>query len=251
LEILRRQEQIQIRQAAMLEQLVHEPLRGDKVHEDETPNNLRQFLKLKPPAFHGSANPLESEDWLKEVEKIFDVMHCPDEEKVTLAIFMLQGGASDWWRVHKNKYTEGFVVTWKIFKDEFYRKYFPESVQRKMELEFLQQKQEKKTVTEYEIEFSRLANYAPIYAKDDEAKAKRFVQGLRQPIKAQVEVFEMKSFRDVANKALTVEQAYGEENVEEDETCEAYDEENVGEEETCEDDDELRACSPQLSNTGN
>ncbi|KAM0892448.1 hypothetical protein ACQ4PT_025752 [Festuca glaucescens] len=220
-----------------MEQLAQQSPKAEKAHEDGTSDNLRQFLRLKPPSFHGSANPLASEDWLKEVEKIFEVMLCPDEEKVTLAIFMLQGGASDWWRVHKNKYTEDFVVTWKIFKEEFYRKYFPESVQRKMELEFLQLKQEIKSVAEYEIEFSRLARYAPICAQDDEAKARRFVQGLRQPIKAQVEVFEMKSFRDVANKALTVEQA--------------YDEEVVEEEEMSEEDDKLRACSPQLPNTGN
>jgi hypothetical protein len=50
-------------------------------------------------------------------------------------------------------------------------------------------------------------------------------------------MFEMKSFRDFANKALTVEQA--------------YDEEIVEEEDTSEDDDESWACSPQLSNTGN
>jgi hypothetical protein len=128
---------------------------------------------------------------------------------------MLQGGAFDWWGVHKNKYTEEVVITWKLFKEEFYKKYFPESVQWKMELAFLQLKQERKYVTEYEIEFSRLARYAPIYAKDDEAKARRFSQGLRQPIKGRVEVFELKSFRDVANKALTVEQAYVEEQEEE------------------------------------
>ncbi|KAM0828413.1 hypothetical protein ACQ4PT_067575 [Festuca glaucescens] len=220
-----------------MEHMAQQSPKVEKAHEDGTPDNLRQFLKLKQPAFHGSANPLASEDWLKVVEKIFDVMHCTDEEKVTFAVFMLQGGASDWWRVNKNKYIKDFVVTWKIFKEEFYGKYFPECVQRKMELEFLQLKQEKKSVTEYEIEFSRLAHYAPIYAQDDEAKVRRFVQGLRQPIKSRVEVFEMKSFRDVANKALTVEQA--------------YDEEIVEEEETSEDDDKLRACSPQLPYTGN
>jgi hypothetical protein len=216
--------------------------REENSHKDGTPDDLRQFLRLKPPAFHGSANPLEAEDWLTEVEKIFDAIHCPDEKKVTFATFLLQGGAFDWWGVHKNKYSEGFLITWKIFKEEFYKKYFPESIQRKMELAFLQLKQEMKSVAEYEIEFSRLARYAPIYAQDDEAKARRFTQGLRQPLKARVEEFELKSFRDIANKALTVEQAYdgGE-----------YDKELIDEDEIGEGEDELRACSPELPNTGN
>ena len=53
-----------------------------------------------------------------------------------------------------------------------------------------------------------------VYVQNDEVKAWRFTQGLHQPIKARVEVFELKSFRDVANKALTVEQAYLEEHAE-------------------------------------
>jgi hypothetical protein len=175
LELLQRQEQIQKQQTAIMEHMAQQSPKVEKAHEDGTPDNLRQFLKLKPPAFHGSANPLASEDWQKEVEKIFDVMHCSDEEKVTFAVFMLQGGASDWWGVHKTKYTEGFVVTWRLFKEEFYQKYFPESVQRKMELVFLHLRQDQKSVTEYEIEFSRLARYAPIYAQDDQVKARRFV----------------------------------------------------------------------------
>jgi hypothetical protein len=135
-------------------------------------------------------------------------MNCPDEEKVTLATFKLQGGAFDWWDAHKKKYEAGFLITWKIFKDDFYKKYFPASVQRKMEKEFLQLKQGQKTVAEYEIEFSRLARYASIYVQNDEVKARGFEEGLKQSIKARVKVFELKSFREVANKALAVEQAY-------------------------------------------
>ena len=55
-------------------------------------------------------------------------MHCPDEEKVTLASFMLQGGAFDGWNVHKNKYPKDYSVTWATFKEDFHEKYFPESV---------------------------------------------------------------------------------------------------------------------------
>jgi hypothetical protein len=226
----------------ILENLMQQSSREEDSHGDGNPDNLRQFLRLKPPAFHGSANPLEAEDWLTEVEKIFDAIHCPDEKKVTFATFMLQGGAFDWWGVHKNKYTEGSVITWKIFKEEFYKKYFPQRVQRKMELEFLQLKQEMKSIAEYEIDFSRLARYAPIYAQDDEAKARRFAQGLRQPLKARVEEFELKSFCDVANKALTVEQAYDEGG---------YEEECIDEDQMVEGEDEVRVYSPQLPNTGN
>ncbi|WVZ70158.1 hypothetical protein U9M48_018846 [Paspalum notatum var. saurae] len=206
LNILNHQEQTQRRQTTILEQLMQQPPRGE--NQGEGKEILRAFLRLQPPAFAGTSNPLEAEDWLTEIEKIFNAMHCPDEEKVTLAAFKLQGGAFDWWEAQKKKHEEGFLVTWKIFKDDFNKKYFPASVQRKMEKEFLQLKQGQKTVAAYEIEFSRLARYAAAYVQDDEVKARRFEEGLRQPIKARVEVFELKTFREVTNKALTVEQAY-------------------------------------------
>ncbi|XP_073363024.1 uncharacterized protein [Aegilops tauschii subsp. strangulata] len=200
-----------MKQTEILEYIVQQSTKGKESFDGDKQGALREFRRLKPPVFQGSANPIEAKDWLTEIEKSFDAMHCPDEEKVTLATFMLQGGAFDWWTMHKKKYPEGYLFTWESFKEEFYRKYFPESVQRKMELSFLQLKQDQKSVAEYEIEFSRLARYASVYVQNDEAKARRFAQGLRQPIKSRVEVFELKSFRDVANKALTVEQAYVEE----------------------------------------
>lgn len=153
------------------------------------------------------------------MEKDFEAMHCPNPEKVTLAAFMLLGGAFDWWDACRKKFPEGTTMTWELFKEEFNKKYFPSIVQRKMELQFLQLRQDHKSVAEYEIEFSRLGRYAQAYIQQDEMKAHHFEQGLCQPIKARVEVFKLKSFREVANKALTVEQAYIEERKESEQQC--------------------------------
>src|SRR4051812_46180310 len=84
LEILNRQEQTQMRQTVILEQLVQQPPRGENSHEGGTQDSLRQFLRLKPPAFLGSANTMDADDWLTEIEKIFEARHCPEQEKVTL-----------------------------------------------------------------------------------------------------------------------------------------------------------------------
>ena len=73
------------------------------------------------------------------------------------------------------------MVTWAIFRQEFQRKYFPESVQRKMELEFLQLKQGDKSVAEYEINFSRLARYAMAYVENDEVKARSSLKAYVNP----------------------------------------------------------------------
>ena len=83
--ILQRQEHTQGRQTDILEQLVQSE-RGNNAQGVGQGGLLREFLQIKPPAFSGSTNPLHAEDWLKEMDKNFEAMHCPDHEKVTLAL---------------------------------------------------------------------------------------------------------------------------------------------------------------------
>ena len=50
-------------------------------------------MKLNPPEFVGATDPLVVEEWLKKLDTIFEVMEVTDEQKLTLAIFMLRGEA--------------------------------------------------------------------------------------------------------------------------------------------------------------
>ena len=52
-------------------------------------SRLDQFLRLSPPYFRGG-NDLEVVDfWISDMEKKFQAMRCPEEEKVNLAVYML------------------------------------------------------------------------------------------------------------------------------------------------------------------
>ena len=66
------------------------------------------------------------------------------------------------------------------------------------------------TVAQYEAEFSRLAKFAPTMVVDEEAKARRFKDGLRFRIKQGVVPFELTTFRTVVSKALLVEMGLNE-----------------------------------------
>ena len=48
-------------------------------------NLLTKFLKLEPPKFRGSTNPSELDVWIRELDKIFKKMMCPEDYKVGLA----------------------------------------------------------------------------------------------------------------------------------------------------------------------
>ena len=62
----------------------------------QMPQLVEQFMKLKPPNFHGRGDPEAAPRWVKELEKTFKVLGCTDEEKVTLTVYQLQEGANDW-----------------------------------------------------------------------------------------------------------------------------------------------------------
>ncbi|BAH94833.1 Os10g0357350 [Oryza sativa Japonica Group] len=201
--ILGKQQETQQRQMEILERITK---------SDANRNGLGEFQKLKPPTFSGTANPLEAEEWIVAMEKSFEAMGCTDKEKIIYATYMLQSSAFEWWDAHKKSYSERIFITWELFKEAFYKKYFPESVKRMKEKEFLELKQGNKSVAEYEIEFSRLARFAPEFVQTDGSKARRFESGLRQPLKRRVEAFELTIFREVVSKAQLLEK--GEDSVE-------------------------------------
>jgi hypothetical protein len=103
---------------------------------------------------------------------------------VNFAVYMLKSSAFEWWDAHKKSYPDNYnyQVTWSTLKDDFNKKYFLESVKRMIENEFLELNQGSKSVTDYEIEFSRLPRFAPEFVQTDSSKAQRFENGLRQPL---------------------------------------------------------------------
>nr|GFC42521.1 zinc finger, CCHC-type, retrotransposon Gag domain protein [Tanacetum cinerariifolium] len=61
---------------------------------------IERFTKLKLLAFRSVATPAEAEDWITHMEKLFQVLGCPDNFKTRLAAFKLEGDALSWWKAH-------------------------------------------------------------------------------------------------------------------------------------------------------
>ncbi|MQL69480.1 hypothetical protein Taro_001781, partial [Colocasia esculenta] len=56
---------------------------------------MERFKRMAPPSFKGESQPLLAESWMREVEKIFRAIRCAEEDKVSLATYMLQAGERD------------------------------------------------------------------------------------------------------------------------------------------------------------
>ena len=167
---------------------------------------IEQFRKMGPPSFLENPDPTEAKTWIMQMEKIFDVVGCTEVQKVSFASFMLKGEAEHWWRSTKKTLPleEDEILTWTIFLDGFYEKYFLESVREEKEVEFIELIQGNKTVIQYEAKFTELAQFAPQIVSDDVRKAKKFRRGLQPSIRTRMATLRLKAYSEVVETAKVV-----------------------------------------------
>ena len=73
-------------------------------------------------------------------------------------------------------------LNWKKFQKVFLERYFSKSLCKQQEQNFIFLRQGEKTVTQYEAEFHRLLRFALDLLVTEEARAKRFLNGLKLTI---------------------------------------------------------------------
>ena len=56
-----------------------------------------QFRRMQAPEFGGSADPIEADNWLVDLQVILDFLELDDRERVLCASFMLKKDARLWW----------------------------------------------------------------------------------------------------------------------------------------------------------
>ncbi|MQL69728.1 hypothetical protein Taro_002039 [Colocasia esculenta] len=168
---------------------------------------MERFKRMSPPSFKGESNPLLAESWMREIEKIFGAIRCVEDDKVTLASYMLQKRADVWWSwMLRTRFEDGAVeVGWDDFVRLFRAKFVPEHIQDKMEQEFLSLTQGSMTVLEYKARFSELSKYAPHIVADERKKAKKFVMGLRPSLRTRLVAFDHRNLDEALSAACRQE----------------------------------------------
>ncbi|GAU47013.1 hypothetical protein TSUD_403230 [Trifolium subterraneum] len=141
--------------------------------------------------------------WVEEVEIIFDAMECANENKFALGTYVLREEANQWWKNAKLRLGEkGVVITWEMFKWEFFNKYFLADVKNKKVVEFMKLEQGNMSVAEYAAKFESLCAFSPHYntpeAEND--KCVKFESGLRPDIK-HIIGFAVRNFTTLVAKA--------------------------------------------------
>nr|GEZ19210.1 hypothetical protein [Tanacetum cinerariifolium] len=170
---------------------------------------LERFQKQKPQTFSSASTPVEAENWIAHIEKIFEVLGCGDQFKVKLATYKLEGDAHSWWRAYKQaKEGDAYVATllWNDFCNIFFLQYFPYSKKEKCEREYKSIRQlSEETSTYFMKRFLRLAGFLGAKAGTQEEQAKHFKWGLNDFVLDRILNTEFTDVAQVANSARNVE----------------------------------------------
>ncbi|GJX83937.1 zinc finger, CCHC-type, retrotransposon gag domain protein [Tanacetum coccineum] len=147
---------------------------------------LERFNKQKPRSFEKAVAPVDAENWISHMEKIFDVMDCNDAFKTRLAVYKFEGDALAWWKAYKQaKGGDAWVLTltWAAFKELFFLQFFPRAEQERLKREYHSIRQRaSENSTEYMQRFLRLAGFLGQAAGTAEEQAKNFRWGLHKSI---------------------------------------------------------------------
>jgi hypothetical protein len=167
-------------------------------------SRLGEFLQTLPTTFSQAKDPIDTEDWLKGVEKKLMITQCTDRKKVLFAAHQLYGTAANWWETYCNTHASIDTITWNEFKAHFCTHYVPRGT-LKLKKEFADLKQGSMLVNEYLNSFIQLARYAPDDVNMDEKKHDMFLNGLNNDIQFQLVNTDYTDFQYIIDKVVVIE----------------------------------------------
>jgi hypothetical protein len=72
---------------------------------------LPEFMRLSPSFLRNTVNPLDADDWLRDISYEMESAGVTPANYVTFATYLLKGPASQWWATHRQTLPPGTVVT--------------------------------------------------------------------------------------------------------------------------------------------
>ncbi|XP_073137163.1 uncharacterized protein [Henckelia pumila] len=121
---------------------------------------LKRFQSFKPPKLKGTETSVDCENWLEDIEQLFESLDYSDDRRIRLVIHQLDEVAKSWW-----------ITTKKALEHRV-------SYRKDRGAEFANLRQGNLNIEECVAKFSSLLKFAPHIAATDEAMADQFINGL-------------------------------------------------------------------------
>lgn len=154
-----------------------------------------KLAKLEFPRYSGT----DPTEWLTKANQFFDFQATPDNEKVSLASYHMQGEANEWWQwLHRTyKVEDNKEVTWEIFVDELWARFGPTDCEDFDES--LSKIRQLGSLRDYQKEFERLGNKVKGWTQ--KALVGTFMGGLKTEIADGIRMFKPKTLKEAISLA--------------------------------------------------
>ena len=190
---------------------------GHDIHQQHPPPPVIgnpafwEFNRHHPAELNGDGEPQEAKRWIKQMEKIFRMVDCTDEDKVIFATNQFRGAAEDWWETAQRiMVARDMEMTWENFKQVMLEKYLSLSYKVRKEQEFLHLKQGNMSVTEFTKKFEELSYYSSHneYGGNETWKINQYKHALKGEIYAVVSQERLANFDNIVHNSLEAERGF-------------------------------------------
>ncbi|XP_031104443.1 uncharacterized protein LOC116007925 [Ipomoea triloba] len=162
----------------------------------------------QPPFYAGEEDPVILEEWIRTFDKLLNAVNCPEEQRVSSAVYYLTKAADDWWSMVGPDLLQGPEFGWEEFKTELRGQFYTERIKGIKCEEFLRLKQQGTTVQDYHGKYVELMRFAQDIVPDEASKARRFVRGLDWGVRSAIAPFMCSTLREAYNRASDHYQVY-------------------------------------------
>jgi hypothetical protein len=168
---------------------------------------VENFNKLRSPTFDHSADPMDVDNWLREIEKKLELTELTEEECVTVVAHQLIGTAIAWWDSYCDSHPDPLHIGWDEFVVAFRNHHIPEAVMDRKADEFRHHKMGGMSVQEYANCYQELMRYVPNDTNTEKKKVYWFRKGLHKGLAHHLSAHDCRTLRSIINKALIVERS--------------------------------------------
>ncbi|CAA0827386.1 Unknown protein [Striga hermonthica] len=157
-----------------------------------------RFVRHRPPTYHGTPDLVVLENWIREIEKLFDATGCPEAEKVAIATYYLKAEADNWWSVTKVECRAILEFGWDQFVNKLKDRFYPTQLRWQKREEFVKLTQGSMSVQQYTDKFVELSRFAASLIPDEAERLNLYVQRMDPRVHMHV----------VSSGATTFQRAY-------------------------------------------
>ncbi|XP_073353816.1 uncharacterized protein [Aegilops tauschii subsp. strangulata] len=178
---------------------------NQNAHQQPSPITLQEFVRLNPSIFRNSTNPMDADDWLRDILFEMESTNVAPASYVTFVAFHLKGPAAQWWESHRGMLPAETVTTWQEFQLAFRARHIPQGLMDQKKKEFRKLSQGTMTVDEYQRKFLELSRYAADDACTNTRKQEKFREGLHPNIKLTLVAHDCADFATLVSQAFRTE----------------------------------------------